>query len=166
MVLKTQSAQILNAIISILFLVLLQFRFQIQCFNLRTSLSATRNSQYEGSQSLEVLGVLSERLLGPLWNQVHGLSVPLDLLVKRGILVTRRHLCLLGQHKLQVVNLLVSGGHSVHRLQRLVEHLDVAVHELHSVSQSLLLWRRQSRGLLPEIASVTCKRSSECTEHG
>lgn len=58
--------------------------------------------------SLEVLGVLSERLLRPLGHQVHRLPVPLGLFVKGGVFVARQHLVLFGKFEHELVDFLVS----------------------------------------------------------
>lgn len=96
---------------------------------------------------------------------MHGLTVVLHLLVKSGVFVSGNHLTLLREIKLEVVDLLVSSGDAVFRFQRLVKNLNVSIHKLHTVSQSLLLWRRQSWGLLPEVAAVSDERRFEWSEH-
>lgn len=96
---------------------------------------------------------------------MHGLTVVLHLLVKSGVFVSGNHLTLLREIKLEVVDLLVSSGDAVFWFQRLVKNLNVSIHKLHTVSQSLLLWRRQSWGLLPEVAAVSDERRFEWSEH-
>lgn len=61
----------------------------------------------------EVLWVLAERLLGPLWNQMNRLSVALGLLVECCVLIPWRHLRLFGQLELQVVDFFEPSGFGV-----------------------------------------------------
>lgn len=57
-------------------------------------------SDDENLVSLEILGIFSERLLGPLGYKVHQLSVATHLLVKCGVLISGQHFILFGEFKL------------------------------------------------------------------
>lgn len=74
------------------------------------------NAMYNGNES-EILGVISERLLGPFGHEVHRLSVATNLLVKRRILVFRQQLVFFGEVKLQGIDLLETGGYLVLRFE-------------------------------------------------
>lgn len=95
---------------------------------------------------LEELGVLSQRLLGPFWNQMNTLSIVFGCLVKHGILVFGEHFMLLWEILFQVI---YHFARQTLLSQSLVNNVDIGVYKLHSFAESIFLWFGHSPRTFP-----------------